>query len=317
MIFYLLADHEAPSWGAGMIYEHVRLLVERGLPACVLHQHRPFRPRWLESQAPIRYLDDRDLAASPPGRDDVVVVPEVLAAAAVVRQYAWRRVVFVQGGYLILPGLEGAPTYAALGYERAMVTLPHLERIVTRHFAVPAGVVPPFVAPYFFAEASGPRRRRVLVAVKDGYRQAGLPDHQIALALLQREVAARPDWSLEALEGLDHRDVARRMRESTFLVNVHSLEGFNATVPEAMAAGCVPLCYLAVGGRDFLLDGENALVFPDHDVYALVARLCELMDGLESAAALLERLRAGGRRTAEGYRAEATAEALLRFFSAG
>ena len=68
-----------------------------------------------------------------------------------------------------------------------------------------------------------------------------------------------------------------------------------------MAAGCVPVCYEAVGGRDFLRDGENAIVFPNHDVYALVERVCELMDHAEISEPLLDRLRAGGARTAATF----------------
>jgi glycosyltransferase involved in cell wall biosynthesis len=105
------------------------------------------------------------------------------------------------------------------------------------------------------------------------------------------------------------------MQTSMFLVNVHSHEGFNTTVPEAMAAGCVPVCYEAGGGRDFLLDGQNAVVFANQEVYALVERVCELLDRCEEIEPFLERLRAGGERTAASFRPESTAQALARFFS--
>jgi glycosyltransferase involved in cell wall biosynthesis len=312
VIFYLQGDHAKPSWGLGMIYEHVRLLDERGWDACVLHEQAPFRPAWLEARPPLRYLDDPALA---PTAEDLLIVPEVLASHPAAARHPWRRVVFVQGGFLIVAGLAGAPDYAALGYEAAMVVMPHLRRIVERFFAARAEVVPPFVAPYFFARAPRPRERRVLLVVKDGYREAGLPDHAIAQTLLRREIERHPGWRLETLAGLDHRQAAERMQSSLFLVNVNSLEAFNTTVPEAMAAGCVPLCYPAMGGRDFLRDGENALVFNDHDVFALVARLGELMDDVDAAAPLLDRLREGGRRTAASYSPRATADALERFLA--
>jgi glycosyltransferase involved in cell wall biosynthesis len=105
------------------------------------------------------------------------------------------------------------------------------------------------------------------------------------------------------------------MLTSPFLVNVNSLESFNTTVPEAMAAGCIPICYEAFGGRDFLRDGENAIVFPSHDVYALVERVTELVDGFDEHDARLTRLRDGGRTTAAAFRPEATADALARFFA--
>jgi glycosyltransferase involved in cell wall biosynthesis len=225
--------------------------------------------------------------------------------------------VFVQGSFLILRGMGGegnAIDYAALGYEAAMAVLPHVSRVVERHFGLSAEVVPPYVAPYFFAAGERPRQRRILLAVKEGYRLAGIPDEEIAGTLLDRQLAGRPGWSLVRLEGYTHREVAELMQTSLFLVNVNSLEAFNTTVPEAMAAGCIPVCYEAVGGRDFLRDGENAVVFANHDVYQLVERVSAMVD--EIGRIDLERLRAGGRSTAAEFRPERTAEALGRFFAA-
>ena len=312
MIYYLIADHPAPSWGTGMLYEHVRLLRGHGHEACVLHHHAPHWPSWRELEVPVQYLDQPGFA---PTAADLVVVPEVLAASAAVRRHAWRRVVFVQGSFLIVSGMAGSVDYPALGYEAAMAVLPHVARVVERHFGLPAEIVPPFIAPYFFDADPRPRERRILLAVKEGYRLAGIPDEEIAGALLQRETARRPGWSLVSLTDMTHREVAELMKSSLFLVNVNSLEAFNTTVPEAMAAGCVPICYEAIGGRDFLRDGENAIVFGNHEVYALVERVCELMDRLAENEPLLARLRAAGRRTAEAFRPEVTAEALGDFFA--
>jgi hypothetical protein len=311
MIFYLQGDHATPSWGLGMIYEHVRLLVERGWQACVLHEQSSFRAEWLDSRPPVRFLDDPQLA---PSAADLLVVPEVLARHPATTRFPWRRVVFVQGGFLIVSGLGDAPDYDDLGYEAALVVMPHLRRVVERFFAKRVEVAPPYVAPYFFDRLASPRERRVLLVVKDGYRSAGLPDHAIVRTLLRHELARRPGWELEELAGLDHRQAARRMQTSQFLVNVNSLEAFNTTVPEAMAAGCVPLCYPALGGRDYLRDGENALVSNDHDVFGLVARLCDLIDDPAAAAPLLDRVREGGRKTAASYTPEATGDALERFY---
>jgi glycosyltransferase involved in cell wall biosynthesis len=313
MIYYLVADHPAPSWGTGMLYEHVRLLRELGHDACVLHHQEPYRPGWRELEVPVCYLDQPGFA---PVADDMVVVPEILAASEAVQRYPWRRVVFVQGSFLIVRGLAGGVDYPALGYEAAMAVLPHVARIIERHFGLRAELVPPFIAPYFFPASPRPRQRRVLLAFKEGYRLAGFPDEEIAGALLARELARRPGWSLVRLTGLAHREVAELMKTSLFLVNVYSHEAFNTTVPEAMAAGCIPVCYEAGGGRDFLRDGENAIVFPNQDVYALVERVCELIDRLGENGPLLDRLRAGGESTAASFRPEATARALARFFSA-
>lgn len=312
-IYYLIADYAPQSWGNGMIYQHVRILREAGYDACALHHHAPFRPDWLEIDVPIRYLDDGQFA---PAATDSVVVPEVLAASDVVQKFPWRRIVFVQGPFLILRGLQAHSDYAALGYEDAMAVLPHVARIVERHFGVAAHVVPPFVAPYFFEPPDAKRERRILFAAKEGYRAAGIPDQEIALRLLEKEVGRRTGWSLVPLEGYSHREVAALMRASMFLVNVHSHEAFNTTVPEAMAAGCVPICYEAGGGRDFLRPGENAVVFANQQVFELVERVCQFMDDGGQANDLLEKLRKGGRETAASFNPDHTAKALVGFFSA-
>ncbi|HYK02495.1 MAG TPA: glycosyltransferase [Thermoanaerobaculia bacterium] len=312
MIYYLIADYAASSWGNGMIYEHVRMLREAGYDACALHHQAPFRPLWLELNVPIRYVDEEGFA---PAGDDVVVVPEVLAASEIVQRYRWRRVMFVQGSFLIFRGLQRHADYAELGFEEALAILPHVARVVERHFGVTAHVVPPFVAPHFFEPVEGPRQRRVLFATKEGYRALGIPDQEIAQRLLQREVARRPDWQFVPLEGFSHREIGSLMRSSMFLVNVFSHEAFNTTVPEAMAAGCVPVCYEAGGGGDFLRPGENAIVFPNQHVYRLVEHVCELMDRCHELDGQLERLREGGRETAASFQPAQTAEALLRFFA--
>jgi len=312
VIYYLIADYAAQSWGNGMIYEHVRMLRAAGRDACALHHHAPFRPGWLELDIPIRYLDEPGFEAT---SKDTVVVPEVLAASEVVRRFPWRRVIFVQGSFLIFRGLESHTDYAELGYEEAMAILPHVARVVERHFGVKTHVVPPFIAPHFFEPVTEPRKKRVLFAWKEGYRALGIPDQEIALRLLEKEIARRPDWSLVPLDGYTHREIGALMRASMFLVNVHSHEAFNTTVPEAMAAGCVAICYDGGGGGDFLRPGENAIVFPNQHVYALVERVCEMMDRCEELGEQLEHLRAGGRATAATFRPAQTAEALLRFFA--
>jgi hypothetical protein len=312
MIYYLIADYTGHSWGNGMIYAHVRMLREAGYDACALHHYAPFRPELLEPGFPIAYLDDAGFA---PTANDIVVVPEVLAASDAVQRHPWRRFMFVQGSFLIFRGLQNHAGYAELGYEKAMAILPHVARVVERHFGLTAHVVPPFIAPRFFEPPPQARQRRVLFAWKEGYRALGIPDQEIAERLLEKEIAKRPAWSFVKLEGYSHDEIASLMRTSMFLVNVFSHEAFNTTVPEAMAAGCVAICYDGGGGVDFLRQGRNAVVFPNQHVYALVDRACEMIDRCDEIGDELEKLRAGGRETAARFHPEQTRDTLLRFFT--
>jgi hypothetical protein len=299
-----------------MLYTHVRLLVENGLPAFVLHRQSAFRLAWLDTEAPREALDDPDFCLS---ADDILVVPEVVVARQVVRDLRCRRIVFVQGSSLIIPGLREHHGYAALGYERAIAVMPHVGQILERHFDLPVSVIPPCIAPYFFTESwdrppglsasEGARKLEIALYPKP------LSEDQANLEwLLRRGLGRREHWRIVELRGLRHRQVADVLRQSAFHVNVNCQESFNATVPEAMAAGCIPICYDAYGGQDFLRDGHNAHVFPNHHLYPLVERLFELMDDYANRSEEFSAMRARAFQTAADYREANTAQALVEFY---
>jgi glycosyltransferase involved in cell wall biosynthesis len=219
-------------------------------------------------------------------------------------------VAFVQGSSLVIPGLGKCRGYAELGYERAIAVMPHVGEILKRHFDLPVSVIPPCLASYFYQDVDESAREQQIAL----YPKPMCEDHANLMWLLQRALASRGDWRLVELRDMTHREVAAALRRSAFHVNVNCQESFNATVPEAMASGCISVCYEAYGGRDFLRDGENAYVFPNHDLYPLTTRLLELMDGYRERSAELARVRANAYRTAAGYCESYTARALVDFY---
>lgn len=314
-IFYLTPDHPEPSWGVGLLYHHVETLRRAGFDARVLHLRAPFRLRWLESDVPIEYLD-----RMPAGRpDDLVVVPEVLAAEAPRMLWRCRWGVFVQGSFLILAGHDRAFRYPELGFRFALAVLPHVAEVIGRHFGLEARVVPPAIAPYFLRSEdeirSLARRRLVLLSAKREYSQVGFPDYDILGKLFRRHVEEeKPGWELLELSGLTHRRVAELMAEAAFLINLNSHEAFNSTVPEAMASGCIPICYEAVGGRDFLVP-DGAFVFPNHHVYALAERAFDAMDAFDRRSPELEAMRLRARAAVRPFEGDRTESALVETFA--
>jgi hypothetical protein len=281
-----------------MLYTHVRLLRANGIEAAILHQKPPFRPTWLKVDVPIVYPRRRIEC-------DLLVVPEIFAADPKIMAMARRRIVFIQAGSFIAPGLGDATDYRALGYERAIAAMPHIRQIVERHYGIEAPVVPPSIAPYFFTEPDArPRKRQVVLCPKPWCR-----DVPIVRQVLRHRLPTM-GWRLVELEGRPHRAVARAFRESAFHVNVNCHESFNATVPEAMAAGCVAICYEAFGGRDYLRPGRNAIVFPTHDAYPLIERTLELVESYDDDG--FARLRRAAWATAQKYTEAQTEKALLR-----
>ena len=290
-----------------MIYPHVRLLCANGIDAAVLHERPGFRPDWLSFDAPRLYRGDRSFGIAP---DDLLVVPEVHAAEDAVLNLCRRRVVFVQASSYIAPGLGGARDYLELGYEGAIAIMPHVSRILERHYAVEAPVIPPCIAPWFFATSvSTARKREVVLCPKPWCR-----DYPIIRQMLGAR-ARQLGWTILELTGKPHSRVAEAFRRAAIHVNVNCYESFNATVPEAMAAGCIAICYEAFGGRDFLRNRKNAYVFPTHHAYPLVEHTLELMASWDKRQAEIETLRRGARTTAARYTEAATEKALVRYFA--
>lgn len=312
-ILYRIPEHAEPSWGVALLHGHVRLLRRLGRDVRVLGTTTA--PGWLE--ASLGAGSTRESESQPvPEPEDVIVVPEVLATEPADRGWAGRRVVFVQGAYLVQPNLGDRGDYSELGFERAIAVLPHVRDVVERHFGVPANVVPPFLAPYLLdAEVHGPRERRILSFPKPGYAAAGFSDYQTGVALIRRRLqSSHPSWRLQEVGGVSHREVARLMRESELMVSFNSLEAFNTTVPEAMASGCLPFCYAGLGARDFLTNGSDGFAFDTHDVFALVDSLDDLLRHFEERSREVARMRAAARATAARFTEDATSRALDAFF---
>ena len=268
-----------------------------------------------EAALAFEYLDSEEFN---PNANDVLVVPEVLVReqlqSSALAGFPGRRGVFVQGSFLILKEFERAINYREEGFSFCLAVLPHVQEVVERHFGLGAQVVPPYIAPYFFAtpdQLEAPREKRVLLYANAAYVEAGYPDFVVAKLMLERELARLGGgWELQVLEGLNHRDTAELFKTSAILVNTNVLEAFNTTVPEAMAAGCVAACYDAYGGIDFLVPGENAFCFPNNHLYPLIQQVLDLMERWDKEQEAIHRVRRKAFETASRFQRDATRGAL-------
>ena len=308
-VYYYTPDHDVPSWGIGMLHNHVRFLKRHGIRAFVLHDRYPFRITWYEADVPRIYLDS---GAFQPAPNDILVVPEVVARRKRLRRFRCRRVVFVQGSSIVTLGLGTEHTYPSLGYESAMAVMPHIKTILERHFSIAAECVPPCIAPYVFASRrqleNGRRKRRIVL-----FRKRGSDDYH-TLARVLKDRLASASWELTEIRERSHREVANIFRTSAFHVNVNSQESLNATVAEAMAAGCVTVCYDAYGGLDYLKDGYNSYVMPNRHIFPLIDRILDLTGAYDDIQEELAEIRSNAFETACCYTEAATEQALLKFF---
>ena len=79
-------------------------------------------------------------------------------------------------------------------------------------------------------------------------------------------------------------------------------------------SGCLPVCYEAVGGRDFLHDGHDSFVLPNHHAYALVERLLDLLPVAEREPERLLPMRLAARASAGRFDELAARQALVAVF---
>ena len=197
-----------------------------------------------------------------------------------------------------------------------MAVLPQVAHVVERHFGLAADTVPPFVAPYFFdarppsSAAPGPAGRVRMDTGRPAFRSRDRPRPPRA--------GDRPaPWLVAAVpDGADasgrrradadvhlpgERQLARVLQHDRAGGHGRRLHSRSATRPSANATSCAT--------------ARTPIVVPTHDVYSLVERVCELVDGFDEHDPRLSRLRAGGRTTAAAFSPEATARALAEFFS--
>jgi len=329
VVYYFAPDFDIPSWGNGVLYNHVDLLNKNGIDAAIIHHKRPFRYSWFESSTKIVYLDDPSLKIK---ENDFLIVPEVNVVDEVAQKIKCRKIIFIQNVFIILTRLDKAYNFSELGYERSIVTMPHMKQAVELNYGVDASVIPVAVAPYFFIDEKDLNKERsksVLLFPKNVYKQLGQVDYDILAKILDRRFAkntkkllgiiSRQDkskWHAVELKDKAHHEVANIMKESSFFVCVNTLEGFNVAVPEAMAAGCISVCYDAYGGVDYLENNVNAYVFENNYIYPLLEKLFYLMDNYDSLQNELSQIRRKGYETALSYTKKQMEESLLEFYTA-
>lgn len=310
-IFFLVPDHEIPSWGMGMIYHLTNISTDLGLDACILRmQERITNPSWLDlpvKQLPLQHIINTINA------EDILIVPDIMAADQAVQALSAQKVIFIQGSVMIPLGLKSQINYQALGFRHSLVIMPHIQRVLDNFWPIETTIVSPFIADYFFTSPEKTsithRKKQILLYPKPAYQEAGYYDYEIAAKVLRQELEkinnshhkVNSHWSVAELKDKSHREVAKLMQESIFFINTNCFESFNTTVPEAMAAGCINFCYEAFGGQDFLINEKNAFVFPNNYIYPLLSKLIFFVNNLEEQLDQLTGVQQNGIATARRF----------------
>jgi glycosyltransferase involved in cell wall biosynthesis len=251
--------------------------------------------------------------------EDMIIVPEVMAGTFDNKIKA-RKIVFIQSLSLIFRDYPLHLTHKQQGFEIALTCMPHMREPVEKYLKIPVYSISPFVASYFFVDEKRLHKREKLIVLYPKFQQA---EYSLIMKLIIDNFILNQDtplksnrkqWSIMELQGLTHEQVAAVMKKAMFFVCTNTFESFNASVPEAMAAGCINICYEAFGPKDFLENGKNAFVFPNHEPFLLVEKLIELISNYEANEEGLYSMRIEAMKTASRYRREVLVKEIVEFF---
>lgn len=317
-IYYFGPDNDRPSWGLGMIYYHVWLLNKNNFDAKLIHQKKSFRVSWLKLDVPIVYLEDQNFFID---KNDILIIPELHASDKWFAKLNCHKTVFVQNAFYLFDGLQGK-TYEELGFNSVFYYLPHLRKLLNSLTKLPLYETPPFIAPYYYVENVIKTRRKTILV----YPKFENKDYKILLYLLRNKLNIKPknilekvfsfrdDWELIELKNLNHQEVAEQMQNATFFISLNTTEAFNSAVPEAMAAGCINICYDGIGPRDFLKNEENAFVFPNNDIFNLSEKLIDLVRNFHENIKILKSIQKNGLSLSLNYSIYNLEKSLINYF---
>ncbi len=312
-IFYLCPDNIRPSWGLGIIYHHVKALCAAGYEAYVIHEKAYFKVDWLSLDVPILYLNQLPII----NVEDILFVPEVMVNIAGLKSLDCRKILFVQASSFLFEKLPDNETHKSLGFESALVTMPHMIPIIEQFTELRVNLVPPFVADYFYKEKSKLNEREKIILIFPKFHQQ---DYGIIRRLINDKLQqnaslsslAKQGWKLIEMKDKTHKQVAELMKKATFFIATNTFESFNASVVEAMAAGCINVCYEGFGPRDYLVNNKNAFVFKNNEAFELCRHLFLLID--EEQEIVLKQMRQNAFETALHYSYENTRQQLIQYF---
>jgi glycosyltransferase involved in cell wall biosynthesis len=302
-VYYLCPDYPIPSGGIRVIYRHVDLLNEAGVPAAVLHHAEGFACDWFAHST--RTVGAPQVRLSPA---DTLVVPEVYAPFFDRIPSGPRLVVFNQNAYLTFEHADGAGPALYQRFEAAMTVSEDSAEYL--RFAFPglrAQAVPNGVDPAVFHPAEAPPRRLALMPRK---RPAEATE---ILRLLGRRLGG---WEVDVIEGASEDEAAAALRAAPVFLALGRREGFGMPAAEAMASGCFVVGFAGFGGRE-LFDGDWARAVEDGDVLAAARELAAAMARYEENPDALRRLGEKARQeVASRFSLEHQRDAVLTFHRA-
>ena len=245
-VYFGAPDWNVPAGGIKVVYRHVDILNEAGIPAAVLHRRAGFRCTWFQNHT--RVVGSRDTVVGP---EDLVVVSEL--ATSLLRSLGPRHrfVVFNQNPHLTWqrvseeevdlytknPGLAAILVVSSHSLEMMRYAAPSANVVRLHNSVDPSRFFP------------GPPRPRPVISYMP---RRGLEEARQVLGILRGPRRNSSGWEVRPLEGLSEDQVADQLRSTTIFLSLAYQEGFGLPAAEAMACGAYAVGFHGFGGTRVL-----------------------------------------------------------------
>jgi hypothetical protein len=287
-IHYVCPDFASPSGGMRRMYRHVHHLVRQGFDAVLVHEKRPFVADWHGYRVPMAWLSDRPLLRA----EDIVVSSESTPALLKHLEKApCRRVVCALHWAPHHLKLKAGQSWRDFGVSDVITPSTVIAEYVRWAMGLSATVIPSYVDPALFSPAEK-TDSLVFMSRKD---PAG--------GLLAGAFAGR-GYAWHACDELPETEYAARLRAARIYLPPSTMEGFNASVLEAMACGCLVVGYHGIGGREFMRgEGpeQNCVLVENGDLPGFGTALEGVFARLKADPHAFDRVIANGLATAKGH----------------
>jgi Glycosyl transferases group 1 len=249
---------DRPVGGVKMLYRHVDILNQNGIEAYVLQPPGLGRYRWATNSTPIIELNGGEI-----GKDDVLLLPEILGPRAAEICRGVDKVIYNQSGYMTFTGYSPEETRNPYGDNEVIATIvcsrnswqylrhafPDITLFRLHHS----------VDPSMFRYRSK-KRQQICYMPRKRYS-----DILQVIQILRCRGLLRNFDVVSIDQVSDENEVARIMSESVIFLSGGTAEGFGLPAAEAMACGCVVVGYHGGGGKEFFCPDFSYPV-PEGDV---------------------------------------------------
>ncbi len=274
-VYYLcLQASNHPTGGIRVMYRHVDILNEAGVPAYIVHRRKGFRCTWFENKTPIVYLQEtifdrlwekvhKRIAPAPVrpiriqggarsqiGSNDLLVIPEIYGPSLVHLGRGIKKIILNQNCYMTFRGYNFRADSNQNAYDHPDVLGVLVNSEDGAHYlkyAFPEVRLEGFklsIDPALFHYTEKKQKQITFSLIKN---------KQDALQVINilRVRGALQGWNVVPFINRPQREVAAIMKESLIFLSFGYPEGFGLPAAEAMACGCLVIGYHGGGGREF------------------------------------------------------------------